>query len=198
MATTRFGQFAGNIARARELVGIGQAVSGMTPLDLTDMYRAALVQAVAALDAWVHDVVLDMAVEILTGVRPPGSNTKLGLNLGAMTQLLTAPNGLELEMRSKVLVNERLSVETFQKPDDVAKAFAMVGVGAIWSTAFGSGNAEAAKTALSVVVWRRNQIVHRCDMDASGAAPYLALSDSDALIAIDTIERTVKAIDAIL
>ncbi|WP_157561382.1 hypothetical protein [Mycobacterium sp. E802] len=168
----------------------------MTPLDLTDMYRAALVQAVAALDAWVHDVVLDMAVEILIGLRPPGSNTKLGLNLGATTQLLSAPNALELEMRSKALVNERLSVETFQKPDDIAKAFAMVGITAIWSTAF--GNAEAAKTALSVVVRRRNQIVHRCDMDPSGVAPYLTLSDTDALTAIDTIEDTVKALDSLL
>lgn len=196
MATARFAQFSANITRSRELVGLGQALSGMTPLDLTDMYRAALVQAVAALDAWVHDVVLDMAVDILTGIRPPGSNTKLGLNLGAMTQLLSAPNSLELQMRSKVLVNERLSAETFQKPDDIARAFAMVGVNAIWSTAYGNA-AEAAKTALSVVVRRRNQIVHRCDMDPAGVTPYLALSDADALTAIDTIESTVTSLDAL-
>lgn len=154
-------------------------------------------QAVAALDAYVHDVVLDMAVDILMGTRPPGSSTKLGLNLGAMTQLLSAPTSLELQMRSKVLVNERLSAETFQKPDDIAKAFAMVGAGAIWSTAFGQG-AEAAKTALSVVVRRRNQIVHRCDMDPTGVTPYLALSDADALSAIDTVESTVVSLDALL
>ncbi|OBK43444.1 hypothetical protein [Mycobacterium sp. 1081908.1] len=177
---------------------MGQALSGLTPLDLTDVYRAALVQAVAALDAYVHDVVLDRAVEIVMGVRPGGSNTKVGLHFGAVSDLISAPNTLELQMRSKVLVNERLSMETFQKPDDIAKAFAMVGIGAIWSSAFGQSGAEPAKIALSVVVRRRNQIAHRCDMDPSAVSTYLALSDADASDAIDTVERTVTALDSLL
>jgi hypothetical protein len=197
MATPRLGQFKDNMVRARELVGLGQALSNLTPLDLTDMYRAALVQAVAALDAYVHDVVLDRAVDIVMGTRPAGSNNKLGLHFGAVSQLVAAPNQLELQMRAKALVNERLSAETFQKPDDIAKAFAMVGVGGLWSSAFGTG-AEAAKTALSVVVRRRNQIVHRCDMDPSAVSPYLALSDADANDAIDTLDRTVLAIEGVL
>jgi hypothetical protein len=45
----------------------------------------------------------------------------------------------------------------------VAAGLAMVGVNAVWSTAF--PDAEHAKIRLGVVVERRNRIVHHCDYD---------------------------------
>lgn len=84
-------------------------------------------------------------------------------------------------MRAREAINERLSTETFQKSDDIGKAFAMVGVNKLWSSAFGS-RAEDITTALRLVVARRNGIVHRCDIDALGA--------------IETVEHVAKGIDA--
>jgi len=89
-----------------------------------------------------------------------------------------------------------LSRETFQQPEDIAKALSIVGVGAIWNTAFGSTGAKAARTAVSLVVRRRNIIVHRCDVDPTGLGGSYPLSRDDAVDALATVERTVIAINA--
>ncbi|WP_143861512.1 hypothetical protein [Nocardia amikacinitolerans] len=166
-------------------------------IDATDMYRAALVQSVAALDSYAHDVVLDMAFDILAGSRTPGSASRIGLHFGAVSELISAASPVEFELRARAAINSRLSTETFQKPDDIASAFAMVGVSKIWTAAFGS-DAKVAMTDLSVVVRRRNQIVHRCDVDPAGVLGTLPLRASDALDAIATVDRVVRNFDAIL
>ncbi|CAM5681047.1 hypothetical protein MAUB1S_01460 [Mycolicibacterium aubagnense] len=196
MPATRFAQFESNIARSRELVGLGQAVAGITvgTVDAADMYRAALVQAVAALDSYVHDVVLDYSVEIVKGVRGPGSPTRVGLHVSAVGLLTCAANPVELELRAREAINERLSQETYQKPDDVAKAFAMVGIPGLWQGVFGNA-AGAIKRNLNLVVGRRNRIVHRCDLDPAGTGLVLPLSDVDALDAISTVDTAVAGID---
>ncbi|WP_157083895.1 hypothetical protein [Millisia brevis] len=198
MATSRLPQFNLNVARARELVGLGVAVSGITSgsVNSSDMYRSALVQGVAALDAYVHDVVLDFTIEILRGIRPPGTAGRIGLHFGAVCDLLNAPGAVEFELMARELVNQRLSAETFQKPDDIAKAFASVGVNGIWRGAFGIGSGIT--TELNLVVGRRNQVVHRCDMDPAGVLGILPMEDLDALAAIGTVETVVQGIDAYL
>ena len=201
MATliSRYADFVKNIDRARELVGLGQSLTGLTvgTVDPTDMYRAALVQSVAALDSYAHDVVLDRAVDILLGRLAAGSATRLGLHFGAVRELLAAPTPTDLEMICRQKINERLSTETFQKPDDVAGAFAMVGVPAIWSSAFGT-SAGTTKTSLSLVVQRRNRIVHRCDVDPSDPSSFLALTAEDAIQAIETVRSIVSGINGLL
>ncbi|NKY46057.1 hypothetical protein [Nocardia cerradoensis] len=199
MPTLRFDQFVSNSQRAKELIGLGEALSGLTVgrVDAADMYRAAIVQGVAALDSYVHDIVLDLAVRILLGTRPAGSATRVGLHFGAISELISAGNATELEMRSRLLINERLNTETFQKPDDIAKAFAMVGVNRIWSAAFGNA-AESTKRALSVVVRRRNMIVHRCDVDPADLKLLLPLSSDDARSGIESIENVVNGFEAVL
>jgi hypothetical protein len=197
MPAVRYAQFQSNIARSRELVGLGKAIAGITvgTVDAADMYRAALVQSVAALDSYVHDVVLDYAVDIVKGVRGPGSATRVGLDVTAVGSLTTATSPVELELRARAAINERLSRETYQKPDDVAQAFAMVGVPGLWAAAFGN-SAGAVKRNLNLVVGRRNRIVHRCDLDPAGTGTVLTLTDTDALDAITTVESAVAGIDA--
>ena len=197
MPALRFAQFESNIARCRELVGLGQTITALTggSLDSTDVFRAALVQSVAALDSYVHDVVLDYAVDILLGTRSPGSSSRVGLHISAVGELTCAPNVTELKLRARGAVNERLSQETYQQPEDIAKAFTMVGVNALWVNSFGA-NAKTAKTALSLVVRRRNGIVHRCDVDQSGLGTLYPLSDTDALDSIETVRSTVAGFDA--
>ena len=180
-------------------MGLGQSLGAMTHgrVDATDIFRAALTQGVAALDAYVHGVVLDRAVDIVLG-RTQGTNTaaKVGLHFSAIQQILTAASPVDQELIARTHVAQRLSLETFQRPDDVANAFSMVGINKIWSTAF--TDPQSAKTALSLVVQRRNRIVHQCDADPLTPGIPTLLSDTDALGAIFTVEGTVVAIDAIL
>ncbi len=198
MPQQRYAQFSGEIQRARDLVGLGQGISGMTHgrVDSTDLYRAALVQAVAALDSYVHGVVLDRAVDILLGRVPVAAkaSTKVGLPFHAVRPILSAATPTDSELAARASVASRLSLETYQRPDDVAQALAMVGVSKLWTTAF--GNAAGTTTlALSLVVQRRNRIVHQCDADPLMPGGHTSLTDQDALDSISTIETTVTGID---
>ncbi len=199
MPAVRLALFTQNTARARDLVGLGQSIGNMTHglVDATDLYRYGLVQAVAALDGYVHGVVLDRAVDVVLGRLPPGAtSTRVGLEIGAVQQILAAASPADQELAARTHVAQQLARETFQRPDDVSRALAMVGVSRVWSAAFPSDPA-ASKTRLSLVVDRRNRIVHSCDIDPSSPGSVTPLSDTDALSAIDTIETTVLALDAV-
>jgi hypothetical protein len=195
MPTPRLGEFSCDIARARDLVGLGQAIGNMTNglVDATDLYRAALVQGVAAWDRYMHGVVLDRAVQIMLGSLAAGAPSKVGLPLDAIAVLMNAPNPAARELAARSYFAERIAKETYQRPDDVAAALAMVGVKAIWSTAF--PDAGQAKIALGVVIDRRNRIVHQCDYDPVLSNAVVLLSATDALDALRVVNDTVHAID---
>lgn len=199
MPSLRLTQFNNELARARDLVGLGQSLGAMTHgrVDASDIFRAALTQAVAALDAYVHGVVLDRAVDVVLGQsQGAGSGAKVGLHFSAIQQIVTATSLASRELAARTHVAQRLSLETFQRPDDIANAFAMVGISRVWSTAFNDAN--AAKTSVSLVVQRRNMIVHQCDANPLNPGNPTPLSDVDALDAIATIEATIVAIDKIV
>lgn len=195
MPTRRLSDFVGDIARARDLVGLGQAIGNLTNgrVDAADLYRASLVQGVAAWDRYIHGVILDRAVEIMLGRMPCGTQSKIGLPLAAVADLISAPDLVTRELTARSYFAERLSRETYQRPDDVATGLAMVGIRAIWRAAF--PNAEQAKIALGVIVDRRNRIVHQCDCDPTAPNSVVPLTATDALDALQAVRGTAEAID---
>lgn len=198
MPSERIAQFNANIGRALDLVGLGQAIGGMTQgrVDASDIYRAALVQSIAAADAYFHGVVLDRAVALLMGSTSMNvTQSRVGLPFDAVYDLLVAPTPLDRELVARSRIASRLALETFQQPDDVAKALAMVGVPRVWSRCF--SNAEAAKTDLRVIVSRRNNIVHGCDSDPLQPGIALALTSDDVMAAVRVVQSTIASIDTI-
>jgi hypothetical protein len=196
MASVRYARFQEDASRARDLIGLGDAIGSMTVgrVDGSDLHRAAIVQAVGALDAYIHGIVLERAVEILLGRRKGGAaRSKIGLHFDAVESLLSAATLADRELAARTYVAERLALETFQRPDDIATALSMVGLTKIWSAAF--SNPSGTKTALGVIVDRRNRIVHACDRDPLIARGLTPISASDALFAVETIESIVAAID---
>ena len=193
---SRLAEFNVHLERARQLIGLGDAITGLSSgrLDSTDLYRSALVQGVAALDTYVHGVVLDRAVDILLGRSPTGSVSKIGFHFGIVSDLLSATSPVERELRARSHVAARLAKETFQRPDAIAQAFAMVGIPKVWATTFGSA-AEATMLQVSLIVRRRNDIVHSCDVDAGNPGQYKAMSANDASGALLDLARTVQGID---
>jgi len=197
VASRRLAQFHSDIGRARDFVALGQSIGGLTQgrVDASDLFRSGLVQAVAALDSYIHGVVLDRAVDLLTGrLQAAPSVTKVGLDFGAVKDIMNAGSPSEIELAARSHIAQRLALETFQRPDDIAKALAMVGLGRVWSTAF-PADPGGAKTAVGVIVDRRNRIVHSCDNDPVNQGALTALSPADALDAIATVESTVDRID---
>jgi hypothetical protein len=198
MATRRFSDFETEIKRARDLVGIGQSLSSITNglVGGEDHFRSALVHAVAAMDSYVHGVVLDRAVDILMGRLKVAASSKVGLSFATIGQIMSAgpPGSAAFELAARSYVAERLGLETYQRPDDIASALSMVGIQKIWSTAFAS-NAHSHKTALGVIVSRRNRIVHQCDLDPLPGGTTTPITSDDALDAITTIEQIVTTLD---
>ncbi|WP_236796539.1 hypothetical protein [Amycolatopsis sp. GM8] len=137
---------------------------------------------------------LDYAVDILLQRKEPGSKTQVGLHFGAVRELVSATSPTDLELLARAHIADRLSRETFQKPDDIATAFATVGIGKIWSTVFGN-DAHSTKQQLSLIVNRRNRIVHSCDVNPLNSSEVMPLADSDALTAADSITEIVTTID---
>lgn len=75
MPAARIAQFERDLLRARDLVGLGESYALITHgvVDSADVFRASLVQSVAAVDHYFHGVILDLATEILLGRRIPGN-----------------------------------------------------------------------------------------------------------------------------
>ena len=93
MGTTRLPHFAADILRARDIVALGQSIGSVTigRVDGSDMYRAGLVQAVSALDHYLHGVILDRAVDIMLGRLPAGSGGgRTGVSFNGVRQILSA------------------------------------------------------------------------------------------------------------
>jgi len=195
VSATQFAEFKEDLLRARDLVGLGQAIGAMTSgrVDATDLYRAALVQGVAAWDKYIHGIVLNRAVDILVGRAQSSKAAKIGLSLAAVAALLEAASPIERELTARSLIAERIAAETFQRPDDVAAALAMVGVKSVWKTAF--PDPEQAKIDLGVIIDRRNKIVHQCDADMTLPGALFPLTDQDTVAALEIIDTTVSTVD---
>ena len=197
MPTKRLPDFDIEIKRARDLVGIGQSISSMTNglVEAEDHFRSALVHGVAALDSYVHGVILDRAVDILMGRLAIGAGSKVGLGFTAIGEIVSAVRSdpAVAELRARTYVSERLGLETYQRPDDIGAGLAMVGVPRVWSTAF-QADAHSKKTSLGVIVSRRNRIVHQCDFDPLSSTPTVITAE-DSLDAIDTVAGIVRKLD---
>jgi hypothetical protein len=198
MATARIGDFNRDVDRAKELIGLGQTVAKLTNglIDGTDLYRAALVQGVAALDRYIHGVVLDRSVDILFGRLPATNAAKVALPLSAVAAVVNEPDPAQREVAARSLLAESLGRQTFQRPDDIAAALATVGIQALWKSLF--LDPAQVKISLGVVVDRRNKIVHQCDYDPAGAGALTPLSDRDARDSVDTVDGIVQQIDKAL
>lgn len=198
MATARFSHAVAELSRARDMVALGQSVFTMMGgrVDPSDMYRAAIVQAVSTMDHYFHGVLIDRAVDMIVGrlTVPASESRKVGLTFDAVREITQAPTPVEQEMVARKHAAERLARETLQQPDDIAVALGMVGVTAVWVTAFGA-NAKAQKVALGLVVTRRNRIVHQSDGDPLNPGTPTPISDADALTSINTVEHILTAMD---
>jgi restriction system protein len=197
MTTARLTHAQAEILRARQTVGIGEAVASLLPsLDPSDLYRAALVQAISTLDHYFHGVVIDRAAAMVTGtISATGSDSKrIGLSFDAVREIVgeALPGARELTTRKHVAA--RLGKETLQNAEDIADALRLVGVPAAWDKAF-DVRAKAMKVALGTVVTRRNRIVHQSDSDPLMPGSPTPIQAADAMDAINTVESVILAFD---
>lgn len=145
--------------------------SAMSP---DELLRAEWVSRVSALDLYVHELVAQNMGKIFEGSRPscPGfSRFRCSVDTTLRIRDSTTPQ--EASAAFDLEVRDQLSRITFQYPDDIADGIRFISPCELWNEiaiqkgateATKSKNAKVLKKELSLIVERRNKIVHEGDL----------------------------------
>lgn len=199
--------FAANLASARNMVTAGRSLDalGAGSVDTGDLYRGAWVQAVSALDYFMHQEIKRRIVVIAQGPADerPEALAALKVTLGQAEDLRSgdmSPAELVLEA-----VGQAIGRETIQKPEAISKYLRYVTNRDVWkgvarfvresSPAHANVDVSVLKAGLTGIVERRNVIAHQADMLDSSSGIKSSLEADAADRAIELIELTVRGID---
>lgn len=189
--------FDGNLGYARQLCDMAVALEAQTTsaVDVTDVFRAALVHGVSAFDHFVHEDVRSRMV-LLTNVpskKWPSRFRSFRVSMLAFGEAATATNAswFEDEVRTQ---HGHLS---FQQPDKVAEAYRLVSDRPLWPAVAAQlgTTVPAVKTRLKLIVDRRNRIAHEADMDPTPPKSRYAIHSADVQGALGVLEGIVHAVD---
>lgn len=190
--------FEENIEYARKLITGGTALKGIQRIsgadygDLAqahpeDLFRAAWSQAVAALDHWLHEEVIERAVKLAndTGRQRPDSLARLKMPIEMVERTYREP--------FYVIFREFLEIEyrrtSFHSTEDITSGVRLVThlkPGEIWTAvgkAFGMTPVEVKQRHDREIIKRRNDIAHRADRDAQGRRQPLSAAEAGAAVA---------------
>ncbi|WP_152049995.1 HEPN domain-containing protein [Tautonia marina] len=189
-------QLVANLARARDLRGLYVTLKATTApaLDLTDILRAAIVSAVSAFDAFIHEIARVGMVEIYQNARPrTDAFRRFSVLMDNVLQVVSTPSStqwLEEEIRRQ---HGWLS---FQQPDKVADAIRLFCGKELWKEVADllEIDSKSAKNRLALIVDRRNKIAHEADMDPSSPGARWPIDEEIVQEAIDAIEEIAGAI----
>lgn len=176
----RWQQFVTNIEFCRRMVRSGKALEAVaaggvhlgdvSQAAYSDLYRAAWVQAVSALDHWLHQEIVSRAIVLIndrTGERPKRlANYQLSFKTAEDMQKRSVDEVMVEHM------TERLGRDSYQKPDRIAEGLGYLTdkkQGVIWAevaqTLGAPHSADSVKARQTDIADRRNKIAHEADID---------------------------------
>ncbi len=184
---------------------IAQATGALQP---DELLRAEWAARISALDLYVHELVTTHLIGIFAGARAvcPGFS-RFQVSGDAVMRIQAASTPAERAAAFELEVRTRLSRITFQAPDDIADGIRMVSTCSLWNeVALRLGATAASVTTvagdlrrkLSVIVDRRNKIVHEGDLQPTVPRTPWPISRSDLTDVATFIGSIVSAIDAIV
>jgi hypothetical protein len=173
-----------------------------------ELLRAEWVARVSALDLYVHELVTQNMVSIFEGVRSscPGFS-KFHCSSDALLRIRHASTPAEASAAFDLEVRSKLSRVTYQFPEDIADGVRLISACELWNDiALAKGATAATKNSLakslkrdlSLVVERRNKIVHEGDLQPSIPRTPWPISRVDVSYAAKFIEELVRTIDGIV
>jgi ribosome modulation factor len=174
------------------------------------MRRQSIVVAVAALDAFLHRLVVERAY---THDELPGALARLDVPFQQLLEQAdetkkaarSAPHNSRPRVAIKRQLRDRLLRETFQGYKDVARALGMAGRSRNWDAIGQQMNPPLTpvqiRSQLNAIVTRRNQIVHEGDyrrLEKPQNATRNLMTYTQAATAIDFLAQLVDAINAVV
>lgn len=170
----------------------------------------ALVMAVAAIDSYMHAVVLRRVATVRRRADLPKALGRLQMpfsELGDLADAAIAARKRNTQSRPWVQVKgclqKRLLKETFQSFDQVGTALSMAGIEHGWTkiaTKLGETQDDI-RDWLNAIVHRRNQIVHEGDLQRASRPRRLkfnAIEKRETRDDIDWIESLIKAMEKVI
>jgi RiboL-PSP-HEPN len=201
MATRAASAFSVGLGYARALDGLATYIESTTTsaVDVTDIYRAALVQAVSALDRYVHEAVRELMLETHRGRRAPTTAFQaFAIQMVNVAAALSVPTANDSWLEAEIV--RQHSIRSFQKSDKIADAFKLGSPTKVWERLASATRTPAVdlRRRLDLIVDRRNQIVHEADADPSNPGSRWPISPGDISTSIDFIDRIVLSLDPML
>jgi len=177
--------------------------------EVSDVFRAAWVQAVAALDHWVHQELRERMVNLAENppAELPAQFQKFQLPISAVDDIVAKRVSFRDAVEQQWTRN--FGGSTFQNPDKIRAGFANVAdVSQLWHRVAGVLSERAAdgvsytsnqvEQRLKEVVLRRNKIAHEYDEDPLNEPQKRAIDAASTTQAIEFIGRMAEAIIVVL
>lgn len=173
-----------------------------------ELLRAEWASRVSALDLYVHELVAQNLSRIFEGSRPscPGF-AKLQVSSDALMRIQSATTAADRITAFDLEIRTRLSRATYQYPDDIADGVRLVSPCKLWNevalklgatSATVSSDKDSVKKRLSLIVDRRNKIVHEGDLQPTVPRMPWPISRADVSDVATFIHSIVTAIDGIV
>lgn len=204
-----FEQFQQNLEYARQLVDGGRNLERLAvgSFDVTDLYRAAWTQAVAALDHWVTREIVDRAVglALTPDVPRPDKFNNLSIPVELFEKVHHHDEPLGEMFRTHL--ERHFSFKTFQNPEKIKEGFAHVSEVNLWvrvaevltgQDARNPITADGVRTRLREIAWRRNNIAHTADHDSDRPGQKTPITADEAEATIGWLETMAIAIQLAL
>ncbi|MFE9498653.1 hypothetical protein [Streptomyces collinus] len=209
--TRQFEAFMTNLSYARRMVKAGAMLTPFRSptIDIDDFYRAAWVQAVAAIDHWMHEEVLRRVAELAAKDSPemPYQLRVYELPLHTVEAVrrgdVTLPDAVVAHLR------EKLSAQALQHPGKISEVLKLVTERKVWYEVAGCVNKEffqgrttlnekALRSRYLEITQRRNKIAHDADLIDGDLHQRHPIDAAEVTDAIEWIERIALAIAHVL
>lgn len=199
-----------NLNYARNLTAAGKHFSelGITKFEISDVYRAAWVQAVAALDQWVrreiHERMLRLAND--QSIAKSDRYRSFEISLGAVEDVQAGRRTLHDALDERL--RDKLGFTTYQDPVKIRQGFAHItDVASFWNRVavvlgeqaggerLGAGDVEQR---LRDIAYRRNKIAHEYDEDPLDSSRKRDIGAEATMKTIEFIDQVAAAITLVL
>jgi restriction system protein len=194
-----------NYARSLTSAGIHLEQLQVASFEVDDVYRAAWVQAVAALDHWVHQEIYDRMGRL--SEKPLGKKPEKYRNLSLPLAAIEDVQSGKLSIREAIdsHVRSKLGFESYQNPDKIRQGLGYVtNVTDLWEQVArvlceqdgtkGAHSGKSVQDRLREIVTRRNKIAHEYDADPDSPGGKRAIDAATTMQTIDWIGQVAAAI----